>query len=203
MKRLYVLVLGILFILCGMATVSAYEDISPQDAYKMIDPSSSTYNPNAYILDVRTPAEWKWVGHPGEDKCGNGAFIEGKVINIPWELWVFDPKTKQYSMELNKFFDEEVVRQFSPYDTVIIMCRSGIRSLSASKELEDPTHPSYKRLEELGYLSIYNMLRGFEGRTDSCGYRTLVEGWKNTGLPYNYNTEGIWIPRQEGRSLGN
>jgi rhodanese-related sulfurtransferase len=205
MKRLYVLVLGILFILCGMATVSAayddvYPNVYPKEAYDMV------VDANTYILDVRTPAEWNWVGHPGKEICKDGSvkgdFLEGKVINIPFKLWVFDTQTKQYVEELNKFFDEEVVRQFSPDDTIIIMCRSGSRSESAWEELEEPTHPACKRLEELGFYSIYNMLEGFEGGKDKCGYRTLDEGWKNKGLPYNYSTEGIWIPQQKGRSLG-
>jgi len=197
-----------------MATVSAYTDISPDDAYKMIDPLSSTYNPNTYILDVRTPAEWNWVGHPGKEICKNegnpdivrGAFLEEpvrKVIHIPWKLWEYVPQDQKYEEIPNKFFDEEVVRQFSRYDTIIIMCRSGSRSKSASEELEDPTHPACKRLEELGFYSIYNMPEGFEGGKDACGYRTLYKGWKNKGLPYNYSTEGIWIPQQKGRSLGN
>jgi rhodanese-related sulfurtransferase len=226
MKRLYVLVLCILFILCGIATVKAditpvpgheYQDITPEQAYEMVeDPTDFGYPAGTlYILDVRTPAEWNWVGHPGvekcyETKCGTGDpvsergnFLEGKVINIPWKVWVFDPETKQYVEELNKFFDEEVVRQFSPDDTIIIMCRSGSRSVSSSEELEDPTHPAYKRLEELGFYSIYNMLGGFEGGTDKCCYRKKEAGWKNIGLPYNYSTKGIWIPQQKGRSLGN
>jgi rhodanese-related sulfurtransferase len=207
MKRLCILVLGAILISGSMAIVSAYDDVLPEVAYDMLNPDEASYVPNAYILDVRTPAEWNWVGHPGEEICKgnpnivNGAFLEGKVINIPFELWVFDPETKQYIMELNKFFDEEVVRQFSPYDTVIIMCRSGSRSVSASEELEDPTHPACKRLEELGFYSIYNMQGGFEGGKDNCGYRTLDAGWKNKVLPYNYSTEGIWIPHQKGRSL--
>ncbi|MDL1979776.1 MAG: hypothetical protein LWX52_17130, partial [Deltaproteobacteria bacterium] len=39
---------------------------------------------------VLGPAEWYWVGHPGKDKCENGAFLEDtvrKVINIPWYLY--------------------------------------------------------------------------------------------------------------------
>jgi rhodanese-related sulfurtransferase len=192
-----------------MATVSvASDDVNPSTAYYML-----LDNPNTYILDVRTPAEWNWVGHPGVEKCyettcgagdpvsERGGFLEGKVINIPFKLWVFDPETKEYVEELNKFFDEEVVRQFSPDDTIIIMCRSGSRSKSAWDELEDPTHPAYKRLEELGFYNLYNMVGGFEGGTDKCCYRKKEAGWKNMGLPYNYSTEGIWIPQQKGRSL--
>ena len=212
MKRLFSLVVALVFILCGMATASAYTDITPEEAYDMLDPASGTYDPDAYILDVRTPAEWYWVGHPGKDKCGNGAFLEEpirKVINIPWYLWKYVPQDKEYDRKIpNRFFDEEVARQFDPDDIIIVMCRSGKRSVKASEELEEPSGPACKRLEELGYYNIYNMLEGFEGgrnktETDpaNCHHRTLDEGWKNKGLPYVDNGKGIWTPQQRGRSL--
>ncbi|MBE9593228.1 MAG: hypothetical protein IMF19_07080, partial [Proteobacteria bacterium] len=187
MKRLFGFALVLAFMLSGIATVFAYEEIGPEEAYNMVEAIE-----NAYILDVRTPSEWHWVGHPGQDKCGNGDFLDGKVINIPFELWAYDPNSKEYTEEPNRFFDEEVVRQFDPEDTIILMCRSGSRSSSASGELEDPTHPACKRLEELGFYNIYNMVEGFEGGKDECGYRTLDAGWKNKGLPYNYSDNGIW-----------
>ena len=196
MKRLFRLALVMVFVLGGIATVSAFEQISARDAYIMLE------NENTYILDVRTPCEWRWVGHPGKDKCGDGEFLEGKVIHIPWKLWFFDPDAKKYVEELNKFFDEEVVRQFNPDDTLIIMCRSGNRSEDASDELEkSDSVRAAKRLEELDFYNIFNMTHGFEGGKDKCDYRTLKEGWKNKGLPYNYSYEGIWTLQQTGRSL--
>ena len=59
MKRLFSLVVALVFILGGMATVSAYEDILPGDAYGMLNPYLETgepnpnYIPDAYILDVK------------------------------------------------------------------------------------------------------------------------------------------------------
>lgn len=228
MKRLFSLVVALVFLLGGMATVKAditpvpdheYQDITPEQAYEMVeDPTDFGYPPGtvAYILDVRTPAEWYWVGHPGvekcyEEKCGEGDpvstrgdFLEGKVIHIPWYLWEYVPQDQKYDRRIpNRFFDEEVVRQFDPDDVIITMCRSGKRSVSASEELEDPTHPAYKRLEELGYYNLYNMEEGFEGGTNECCYRKKAAGWKNKGLPYNYSDEGIWTPKQRGRSLKN
>ncbi len=135
------------------------------------------------------------------DKCENGEFLEGKVIHIPWKLWGYDTKTKEYGWEYNKFFDEKVVRQFDPDDRIILMCRSGRRARDASTELETPTHPAFKRLEELGFYDVYRMTGGFEGGTDSCGYRILATGWKNSDLPYKDGTVGIWTPQQKGRSL--
>ena len=82
------------FMLSGIATVFAYEEIEPEVAYDMVKDIE-----NAYILDVRTPEEWYYVGHPGKDKCGHGAFLEEptrKVINIPWELWEYVPQDKKY-----------------------------------------------------------------------------------------------------------
>ena len=196
MKKMFGLVLAVMFLVLGtVLTASAFDNIGPQDAYDMLT------GEDTYLLDVRTPSEWHWVGHPGQDKCGNGDFLDGKVINIPFKLWAYDPNSKEYTEELNKFFDEEVARQFDPEDTIILMCRSGSRSSSASGELEDPTHPACKRLEELGFYNIYNMVEGFEGGKDECGYRTLDAGWKNKRLPYNYSNNGIWIPQQKGRSL--
>ncbi len=102
MKRLFGFALVLAFMLSGIATVFAngeIESIEPEAAYDMLDPGSSTYNPNAYILDVRTPEEWYYVGHPGKDECDNGAFLEEpirKVINIPWELWEYVPQAKKY-----------------------------------------------------------------------------------------------------------
>jgi hypothetical protein len=105
----------------------------------------------------------------------------------------------------NRFFDEEVVRQFDSGDIIIVMCRSGSRSEKASGELEDPSGPACKRLEKLGYDNIYNMLEGFEGGRNkddtgpvNCHHRTKDEGWKNKGLPYVDNDKGIWTPQQNG-----
>jgi rhodanese-related sulfurtransferase len=197
MKKLFSLVAALVFVLCGMATVSAFDNVTATDAYVALGDDAT------YILDVRTPCEWNWVGHPGMDECGDGDFLEGKVIHIPWLLWEFVQKKKEYGWKANKFFDEEVVRQFDPYDRIIVMCRSGKRAGYASTELEMPTHPAFKRLEELGFYNVDRMLGGFEGGkdNDNCGYRTLSEGWKNSDLPYKGGTAGIWTPQQTGRSL--
>jgi len=132
MNKLSTLAASSVFVLGHMATASAVESITASDAYNKLDPDSSTYDENAYILDVRTPSEWKWVGHPGKqvvDDSDEGAFLEGKVVNIPFWFWEYSPKTDEYlfSNNVNKFFDAAVARRFSPGDTIILMCRSGGR----------------------------------------------------------------------------
>jgi rhodanese-related sulfurtransferase len=163
----------------------------------MLNPEEpDAYVSNAYILDVRTPAEWKWVGHPGQTTGTTtlGAFLEGKVINIPYWFWEYEPKTDTYrfSNNVNKFFDAEVARQFNPGDTIILMCKSGGRAGYAGTELEDPSQPASRRLEELGSFVVYNITGGFEAG----------DGWKQSSLPFNQSDAGIWKPSaQRGRSL--
>ena len=151
MKRLFGFALVLAFMFTGIATVSAWEYISADDAYVMLE------NDNTYLLDVRTPCEWHFVGHSGAVKDCNctanpdceGCFLEGKVIHIPFWLWEFDPETKEYVyIRYSKFFDENVVRQFDADDTtIILMCKSDGRGGYASTELENPTHPAFQRLE--------------------------------------------------------
>ena len=113
---------------------------------------------------MRTPSEWLTDGHPGENDVGEGSFLEGKVYNISW---VDD------SWESNENFFDEISSQFGWGDTLIIMCKSGARSTSATDALLS--------LETEQNMTIYNMLFGFNG-------------WKAYDLPYNLDTEGAWEP---------
>lgn len=157
-----------MLVLSGAA--SAYEDVTPTDAYNL-----ATSDPNVYILDVRTDSEWKWVGHPGADKLGNGAALEDKVVNVSYKI---DYKG---SFVVNPSFLNEVNEAFetNPNAVLITMCRSGKRSVAAAE-----------LLEANGY-EVKNMLTGFEGGKDIYGYRT-VNGWANDGLPYSYSSTGAY-----------
>ena len=55
----------------------AYDEISSDDAYEM-----ATTDANAYILDVRSEAEWIYVGHPGPNSLEEGEDLAGKVVNV-------------------------------------------------------------------------------------------------------------------------
>jgi rhodanese-related sulfurtransferase len=167
-----------MFLLCCAATVSAWEDIDPADAQALVSADA-----HAYILDVRSPSEYRWNGH-----C---SVPEGQIINIPWWFWEFDRQTDDYAWNDNKFFDAEVYRHFDPAtDTLIVVCRSGGRAGQVSNELKDLSQPASNRLEELGFFNIYRMTGGFSF------------GWEPAGLPVVSNTVGIWKPSDfKGRSL--
>lgn len=150
------------------ATVSAYENVTPNDAYNL-----ATSDPDTVILDVRTRYEWGFVGHPAEDKTGFGAALDGKVANVAF--MVVDGS----DLSPNKYFIEDVKKlmESNPNMKFITMCRSGSRSKAAAEALEAAGIP------------VSNMLEGFEGGKDDNGYRTL-NGWKNHGLPYVASCDG-------------
>ena len=150
----------------------AYEgDIYPEDA------ASAVEEDGAYILDVRTPQEWNWVGHPGENKSGSGDYLEGRVLNVAYEVY-HEGYSKGDVLIVNTQFVKDVERILGKDAYIITMCRSGGRSVKAAEALE-----------AAGFTNVWNMLNGFEGQKDGDGYRTL-NGWKVDGLPYNYSGVG-------------
>lgn len=171
MKRVIVGSLLAVAVVLSFSTLSlAVENIDPSSAYAL-----AASDPNVYILDVRSAAEWQWVGHPGKNKAGAGAGLAGKVVNIAYQI--------DYKGEfvVNPSFLTDVAEIFgsTPNVTLITMCRSGHRS-SLSAAL----------LEAAGYR-VMNMVTGFEGGTDASGYRT-VNGWKMLGLPYSFSGLGAY-----------
>lgn len=154
----------------GASSAIAFEDVTPQDAYTL-----ATTDATVFILDVRTPAEWLWVGHPGANKLDEGAALAGKVINISYKI------DYRGGLIINPSFTEDVAEMFEGVDnpTLITMCRSGKRSVAAAT-----------LLEANGYAAL-NMVTGFQGGKDAAGYRN-VSGWAVNGLPYSYSSTGVY-----------
>lgn len=160
MKKLCSLAIGFALILAA-TTASAYDDITTTQAYDAV------VNGGAYILDVRTDAEFIWVGHPNVPN----------VVNLPWQIenhgqFILNPS---FLSDINEIFGTDKNRH------IITMCRSGARSVAAAKALE-----------AAGFTHVSNMLKGFEGdvnKVQGLGYRTS-NGWKNSGLPGHTTSVG-------------
>jgi rhodanese-related sulfurtransferase len=172
MKRIIItaVVLGLSVLI---SNAFAYDDVAPDEAYDMV------VEDGAYILDVRTPQEWIWVGHPGVNKQGDGAELEGYILNVSYEVY-HEGYSKGDVMIVNNQFVNDVEGLLDKDLAIITMCRSGARSVQAALILE-----------AAGFTNVYNMVTGFEGGKDSNGYRTL-NGWKVDGLPYNYSGDGSY-----------
>jgi rhodanese-related sulfurtransferase len=125
------------------------------------------------ILDVRTPEEYMFIGHA--DMAWN--------IPLAAQLYQWDAEKKQFPMQPLPDFVARVQKIAKPGDTLLVMCRSGGRSAMA-----------VNLLAKAGFTHVYNITDGMEGDAvkdpDSVfnGQR-LVNGWKNSGLPWTYKID--------------
>lgn len=170
MKKQIVLIV-MLALMAFAGNAFAYSDVTPSETDGMVE------NEGAFILDVRTPQEWNWVGHPGKNKLGDGNYLDGYVLNVAYKVY-HEGYSKGDVMIVNTQFVKDVETSLSKDSVIITMCRSGKRSIAAALALE-----------AAGFTNVYNMLTGFEGGSDNNGYRTK-NGWKVDGLPYNYSGVG-------------
>ena len=122
------------------------------------------------ILDVRTPEELLFVGHP----------TMAWKIPIATQSYEWDAGKQQYPMALLPDFVARVRRMAEPGDTLMVMCRSGGRSAIA-----------VNLLAQAGFTQAFQIVDGMEGDVvndpDSIflGQR-MKNGWKNSGCPWTY-----------------
>ncbi|MEP0521686.1 MAG: rhodanese-like domain-containing protein [Hyphomicrobiales bacterium] len=121
---------------------------------------------NAIIVDVRTRAEWSFVGVP--------AIAPEKLVLCEWQVFP--------DMQVNPAFIEQTRQEImarsgaaAPGDApqVFFLCRSGARSRSAAIAMT-----------EAGFPQCFNIENGFEGAPDHQGHRGVVNGWKASDLPW-------------------
>ncbi|OBI03153.1 rhodanese-like domain-containing protein [Mycobacterium scrofulaceum] len=130
-------------------------DITPLEAWKLLSD-----NPNAVLVDVRTDAEWRFVGVPDLSSLGR------EVVFIEWN-------TSDGNFNAN-FADElrDRVPETEGDRPVVFLCRSGNRSIGAAEVAT-----------RAGITPAYNVLDGFEGQLNAQGHRG-ESGWRAIGLPW-------------------
>jgi len=111
-------------------------------------------NPKARLIDVRTRAEWDYVGR-----------VPGSTL-IEWNTYPAGTRNPAFLDELRA----EVGDVNAP---VLFFCRSGQRSDSAARVAA-----------AAGYTMAFNVVDGFEGPKDSEGHRSTLAGWRKAGLPW-------------------
>jgi rhodanese-related sulfurtransferase len=125
------------------------ENLTPQQAYDLLQNDRS-----AVLIDVRTQMEHGYVGHPIN------------AIHIAWK--------EAPGWEINPHFVTQVGKVVSDYSApILLLCRSGQRSLSAAQALE-----------QAGYTRLINIIDGFEGPLDAKNHRGNLGGWRFCGLPW-------------------
>ena len=123
-------------------------DLTPAEAHDML-----MADPSAVLVDVRTAAEWTFVGRPVVD---GARFVE-------WTSWPTGAP--------NPAFVQDAGDGLDPDTPIVLLCRSGVRSVTAAHELT-----------AAGHTAVYNVLEGFEGDHDANGHRQ--GGWKGADLPW-------------------
>ncbi|MEO1888964.1 MAG: rhodanese-like domain-containing protein [Cycloclasticus sp.] len=129
--------------------MSIIKSVSPSEAHDVLQ-----NDVQAVLIDTRTTIEYSFVGHP------IGA------VHVPLKR----PPT------WNAFpdFVEQAEKHLPSKSTaIVLMCRSGARSMDAAK-----------LLEAAGYQNLYNMEEGFEGDKDTDNHRGTLGGWRFRKLPW-------------------
>lgn len=138
-------------------------------------------NQSIKILDVRTVAEYVFVGHPA------------MAHNVPFLFATrkWDAEEGKYAMTPNQKFMEQVAAVLKRDDVILITCRSGQRSAKAAN-----------KLTEAGYKHVYSIVDGFEGeklKDPDSGVNGKREknGWRNAGPPWTYSLNPELVYRGE------
>lgn len=128
-------------------------DVTPLEAFDAL-----THDEDAVLVDVRTRAEWDYVGVPQLDPPRSPVLAE-------WQRYP--------NGSLNEgFVDELRAARIAEGTPIYFLCRSGVRSVAAAQAAT-----------AAGLGPAYNVLDGFEGPPDASGHR-VVAGWKVAGLPW-------------------
>jgi rhodanese-related sulfurtransferase len=122
--------------------------LKPRDAHEFLQ-----RNADAVLVDCRSEMEFLFVGHPA------GAHHVAWNDGPDWAI--------------NPHFVGQVKKIASVDRPVVLICRSGQRSVDAGIALE-----------QAGFSEVINVLEGFEGPLDDRHQRSKLSGWRKEGLPW-------------------
>jgi rhodanese-related sulfurtransferase len=130
-------------------------DISAAEAWERL-----AADPRAQLVDVRTVAEWNFVGLPDLASLGR------QVHCIEWQQFPGGGRNPGFVAEATQALTDKTA-------PVMLLCRSGARSRAAAIALAGA-----------GFAQAFNIGDGFEGEVDDEGHRGNRNGWKAADLPW-------------------
>lgn len=119
-------------------------DVSPREAWHLFSRQIAT------LIDVRTYEERKYVGYVPDS------------LHVAWATGS--------PLEKNPRFVRELESRASKLDVILLLCRSGKRSVAAAEAVS-----------KLGFKNVFNVTEGFEG---DAAQRGSLSGWRNHDLPW-------------------
>jgi rhodanese-related sulfurtransferase len=131
------------------------QDVRPREVWQRL-----REDPAAQLIDVRTDAEWSYVGFPDLAELGK------QIVGISWQVFP--------AMQVNESFVAHLRGAgLAETQPLFFLCRSGVRSLHAARAAM-----------AAGWQTCFNIADGFEGPHDEDGHRGTIAGWKAEGLPW-------------------
>jgi rhodanese-related sulfurtransferase len=135
-------------------------DVSVGDAWRLLQTDPATV-----LVDVRTRAEWTYVGLPDLASIGK------RPVLMELQSFPDNREDAQFGERLAGLLNEAGVAQSAD---IVFLCRSGVRSRRAAEIMT-----------AAGFSRCHNIADGFEGPHDGSRHRGVVGGWKAAGLPWS------------------
>lgn len=144
-----------------MSSSTIIDEVTPDEAYRTLIEDKT-----ARLVDVRTRAEWAFVGLP--DTSATGA----DLWTVEWASFPSMAQNQDFTAQLEELSAGQMPAR------LFFICRSGARSMAAARTVA-------AAMESRG-LAIHctNVAEGFEGDLDSDMHRGIVSGWKARGLAW-------------------
>jgi rhodanese-related sulfurtransferase len=134
-------------------------DVSTRHAWDDLAKSSA-----AMLIDVRSQAEWVYVGVPVLSSIGKTTLL------VEWDDFTTRERVPDFVNRLKAALDEHGAGRDTP---LYFICRSGNRSRTAAIEAT-----------AAGYSQCFNIELGFEGRLSPERHRGTAGSWKAENLPW-------------------
>lgn len=134
-------------------------DVTPETAWNALQSSK-----DIVLVDVRTQAEWTFVGVPDLRPLGKSPVL------LEWQRFPGLAVNQSFVAELSQELRKRGASEMTP---VYFLCRTGGRSRAAAEAMT-----------AAGFGACYNVAGGFEGEADGDQHRGRINGWKAQGLPW-------------------
>jgi rhodanese-related sulfurtransferase len=135
------------------------EDVPVEEVWAHLEKDAGSL-----LIDVRTRAEWAFVGLPDLSEIGK------RVLTVEWQTSPESCVDAAFPERLSQVLDAAGADK----DTALFfICRSGGRSRMAAEAMANA-----------GYRQCRNVADGFEGPLDASRHRGRVAGWKAAGLAW-------------------
>jgi rhodanese-related sulfurtransferase len=134
-------------------------DILAIDAYALLKSDSTSV-----LIDVRTQAEWTYVGAPDLQAAGKTPLF------VEWQTYPSMMADANFTVRLEALLRSEGVERGA---SLLFLCRSGARARRAANTTT-----------KAKWAPCFNVSDGFEGPLAETRQRGLVSGWKAGGLPW-------------------